>query len=173
MGLKPLPPPPETNRLLRAAAERYAELVRGALGENLVSVVLFGSVARGEAGANSDIDFLIVAEELPAGRFARLRLLEGADREFEPDLDRLRALGLDPRLARLVRTRTEAATLVPLYLDLVEDARLLYDPAGFFRSVLARLKASLQRLGSERRMRGKVRYWVLKPDAAPGEVIEL
>lgn len=163
----------EINLKLQAAAERYAELLQGALGRNLVSVVLFGSVARGEAGPDSDIDLLILAEELPPGRFARLRLLEGVDLDFEQELDRLRSLALHPCLARLLRTRSEAARVVPLYLDLVEDARLLYDRDGFFRSVLARLEASLKRLGAERRVSGLARYWVLKPDLRPGEVIEL
>lgn len=165
--------PQRESHMLREAAEAYTRRVRAALGENLTSVVLFGSVARAEAGPDSDIDLLIVAEAFPPGRFARLALLEGIDREFEPELERLRALGLQPRLARILKTRQEAARLVPLYLDMVEDARLLYDRDGFFASVLARLRASMTRLGSERRQRGTVRYWILKPDLKPGEVFEL
>lgn len=158
---------------LRGAAERYAELLREVLGDNLVSVILFGSVARGDASAGSDIDLVIVCEALPEGRFARLRLLEEADRRFEAELARLRASGIDTRLARVIKTRQEAARMVPLYLDLVEDARLLHDQGGFFASVLSRLAESLSRLGAERRMRGRVRYWVLKRDFTPGEVFEL
>jgi predicted nucleotidyltransferase len=163
----------EINQALQAVAARYAELLRGALGENLLSVVLFGSVARGEAGPDSDIDLLIVGEEFPPGRFARLRVLEEVDAEFEPELDRLRSRGLHPRLARLLKTRAEATRLVPLYLDFVEDARLLHDRDGFFQTVLTRLGVSLKRLGAERRLRGQTRYWVLKRDFRPGEVIEL
>lgn len=162
----------ETNQALQAVAARYVDLLRGALGENLVSAVLFGSVARGEAGPDSDIDLLIVGEEFPPGRFARLRLLEEVDAKFEPELDRLRSQGLSPRLARLLKTRAEAARFVPLYLDLTEDARLFYDRDGFFQSVLTRLRASLKRLGAERRVRGQTRYWVLKRDFRPGEVID-
>jgi predicted nucleotidyltransferase len=160
-------------RALRDAAERYTELLRGTLGDNLVSVVLFGSVAREEATADSDIDLFIVCEELPEGRFARLRLLDDADRRFEGDLAHLRSQGIDTRLARLIRSRHEAGWVVPLYLDMVEDARLLYDKGGFFASVLTGLADSLTRLGAERRMRGRVRYWVLKRDFVPGEVFEL
>ena len=158
---------------LRDAAERYTQLLRETLGDNLVSVVLFGSVARAEATAGSDIDLLVVCEELPQGRFARLRLLDDADRRFGDDLVRLRSRGIDTRLARLIRTRAEATHVVPLYLDLVQDAQLLHDTGGFFASVLARLARSLERLGAERRMRGRVRYWVLKRDFVPGEVFEL
>lgn len=173
MSIQPRVAPLDVNHALRAAAERYTDLLREAFDQQLVSVVLFGSVARGEARPDSDIDLLVVAADLPDGRFARLRSLEGVDRAFEPELARLRAAGLTPRVAPLLKSRVEAATIVPLYLDLVEDGRLLYDRDGFFRSVLDRLVASMRRLGSERRVRGKVRYWVLKPDLKPGEVFEL
>ena len=35
------------------------------------------------------------------------------------------------------------------------------------------LEVSMRRLGSERRVKGKIRYWVLKPDLKPGEVFTL
>src|SRR5262245_21419157 len=163
----------QVNHALQAAALSYADLVQRALGPNLVSVVLFGSVARGEAGPNSDIDLVLVGEEFPPGRFERLRVLEAVDAEFEAEMDRLRSLDIHTRLGRLLKTRAEAVRIVPLYLDLVEDARFLYDREGFFQSVLARLRNSLNQLGAERRTRGRVRYWVLKADWKPGEVIEL
>ena len=161
------------NEELAAAAAHYAELLRGVLHDNLVSVVLFGSVARGEAGPDSDLDLIVIGETLPAGRFARLRLLEPADRVFETELDRLYARGVRTRLSLVVKTRDEARRLVPLYLDLVEDARLLYDRDGFFAGVLARLRSRLAVNGAERRVLGRVRYWVLKRDFRAGEVVEL
>ncbi len=173
MSKQPPPSALDINRAFLAAAEHYTELLKGALGDNLVSVVLFGSVARGEACADSDIDLLVIAEHLPPGRFARLRQLEEVERSFESELDRLRSLSLEPRLAQLLKTRQEATRLVPVYLDLVHDACFLYDRDEFFRSVLARLETSLKRLGAERRTCGRTRYWILKPDWKPGEVIEL
>ncbi len=95
------------------------------------------------------------------------------EEEFEPDLEALRRLGFDSRLARVIKTPSEATRVTPLYLDMVDDARLLYDRDGFFRSVLDRLRETLTRLGSERRQRGGTRYWVLKPGLKLGEIIEL
>jgi uncharacterized protein len=171
---RPSPPDAaEVNRTLATTADRYAALVGAELGDNLVSIVLFGSVARGEATPDSDIDLLIIGEQFPTGRFARLRSIDGSDRRIEPDLERLRERGLDPRIMPFLKTRAEAERVVPLYLDMVEDARLLYDRDGFFRSVLTRLQARLNALGAQRRRRGRIRYWVLKPDLQPGEVFEL
>jgi predicted nucleotidyltransferase len=158
---------------LRVAAGAYARLLEEELRENLVAVVLFGSVARGEATAGSDIDLLVVCETLPAGRFARLRELERVDARFEDELRRLLAEGIDTRVVPLLKTRQEAVRVVPLYLDMVEDGCLLVDRGGFFAEVLAGLRARLRALGAERRRRGQVRYWVLKPDFRPGETIEL
>jgi uncharacterized protein len=61
-----------------ALARRYAD----ALAERLpvTAVVVFGSVARGDFNAWSDIDVLVIADTLPAGGRERLELLH--DRAF-------------------------------------------------------------------------------------------
>jgi predicted nucleotidyltransferase len=53
------------NTPLQEAAEKYAEKLynESDLKDQIRSIVLFGSVARGTAGPNSDIDILILAEE--------------------------------------------------------------------------------------------------------------
>lgn len=166
----------ETGRVamtLRQLAEQYAALLATTLGTRLVSVVLFGSVARGDASPTSDIDLLVVAGDLPPGHFARKRLLAAADSEFEPALEAAAREGIDTRLARIVRTPQEAARTIPLYLDLTEDAVLLCDRDGFFANVLERVRGSLRRLGARRIWQGKTWYWDLKPDFKPGDVIEI
>jgi len=165
--------PQPSAQTLRQLADQYAALIRQSLGSRLVSIVLFGSVARGDASPTSDIDLLIVAEDLPSGQFARKRLLIDADAAFEPALLGAQSSGIDTRLARIVRTPQEAARIIPLYLDLTEDAVLLYDRDGFFAGVLDRLRASLRRLGSRRVRLGHTWYWDLKPDFKHGDHIEL
>ena len=130
-------------------------------------------MARGEATPLSDIDLLVIAEVLPPGRFARRERLRAADEWLQPRLADLRRQGLSTDIYPVLKTPAEAAPLRPFYLDMVEDAVLLYDQGGFFANVLANLRASLDRLGSRRLRRGKVRYWDLKPDYKPGEVFTL
>jgi predicted nucleotidyltransferase len=160
-------------QVLRRAAEAYAEYLVATLGDQLLAVVLFGSVARGDAVAGSDVDLLIVARDLPAGQFARKRLLAAADAAFEPDVVAAESRGVEVRLARIVRTPEEAARIVPLYLDMTEDAVLLVDRGGFFAGVLDRLRASLRRSGAKRVRLGATWYWDLKPDFVVGDVVEL
>lgn len=161
------------NRILRDLAEEYAQGLRTDLGDDLISVVLFGSVARGEATAYSDVDLLVVASGLPRGRRARLERIRTADQRIEERLKDLRGRGIFSDVCPILKTPEEAAQIRPLYLDFVEDAVFLVDRDGFFASILDSLKSRLKALGSVRRQMGKIRYWELKPDYRPGEIFEL
>lgn len=50
-------------QLYEATARRFAEALKLRLGDQLHAVVLYGSVAKGTAHDQSDIDLLVVAEE--------------------------------------------------------------------------------------------------------------
>ncbi len=163
----------ELNETLKELAIAYAEVLKEQLGESLVTVVLFGSVARGEASSHSDIDLLVIASGLPESRLARQLCLERADDLLEPRLQALRRQGTLTGFSPLLKTPQEAARVTPLYFDLLQDALILYDREGFFSTVLERLRESFLRLGARRVKRGKIRYWELKPDYTPGEVFEL
>lgn len=78
-----------------------------------------------------------------------------------------------PTLSAVLKTPEEVQKGSPLFLDMVEDAELLYDRGGFFQGVLQRLRRRLKELGAKRVFRGTRWYWVLKPDIKPGEVFEL
>jgi hypothetical protein len=158
---------------LRRLAQRYSELLVARLRERVVSVVLFGSVARGDASSSSDIDLLIVAEPLPSGQFARKALLADVDAAFEKDLEAAASMGVEGRLARIVRTPREARRFIPLYLDFTEDAVLLHDRDAFFANVLEGVRRSLRRLGARRVRLGSEWYWDLKPDFRPGDSFEI
>lgn len=163
----------EHNRALRELAVDYTDALKGLLGESLVAVVLFGSVARREATSVSDIDLLIIARDLPRGRLARQERLSAADDLLAPRLAARRKQGVLTDFSPVLKSPEEAERLTPLYLDLVEDAVILFDREGFFSAILAHLRSSLDRLGARRLKRGRIRYWELKPDYVPGEIFEL
>jgi hypothetical protein len=56
---------------------------------------------------------------------------------------------------------------------MVEDAEILFERDGFFSAIRERVRQSLKRLGSRRRVLGRTRYWELKPDYVPGEIFEI
>lgn len=139
------------------------------LGDRLVSLVLFGSVARRGARPTSDIDVLIVAEGLP-------RSLADRRRPFLESWTRARASRSLPHLQWNLVTKSpdEARVHSPLYLDIVEDGILLLDRRGFFASVLAEMRERMRALGSRRiHLADGTWYWDLKPDFRFGDVVEL
>lgn len=154
-------------------ATEFSVRLQETLGKDLVSVVLFGSVARGEAIPTSDIDLLIVIEVLPPGRFRRLALLEPVEATFTEELEQLEDRGVFTRPACLLKTRKEAERVIPLYLDMVQDAVILFDLGDFFLKLLGGLRQRLATLGARRIRAGRVRYWDLKPDFKPGDRFEI
>ena len=157
----------------RTVLSKLLEALRRRLGDRLVSVVLYGSVARGEAGRDSDVDLLVVAEGLPRSRFRRQDLFMEVEEELEPLLERLAGEGYHVDFSPILKTPEEARRVTPLYLDMVEDAVVLYDRGGFFEGVLQRLRRRLAELGAERVRLGRLWYWRLKREYKFGEVIEI
>lgn len=165
-----LPPEPGRTVLVEALSNALREFFR----ENLVSVVLFGSVARGEAGELSDVDLLIICEIFPGSRWQRYALFHQAVVPLEGMLEELARQHYYPEFRPILKTRAEAEVHTPLYLDMAEDARILYDRDGFFAGVLAKLRQRLAELGARRVfMEDGSWYWDLKPDYRFGEIFEI
>ncbi len=152
-------------RIVPAAHKTY--------GDRLVSVVLYGSVARGTMRHDSDVDLLIVARDLPAGRMKRVREFEAVEKAVAEDIGLAASYGIHTTLSPVLKTPEEVAAGSLLFLDMVEDALVLYDQAGFFAQQLARVRQRLAELGAKRVWKGNAWYWDLKPNFRPGEVFEL
>ncbi|NPV70712.1 MAG: nucleotidyltransferase domain-containing protein [Firmicutes bacterium] len=62
--------PVRLHDLFEGTLAAHVNAWREVLGSDLVSLVLYGSWARGTATVDSDINILVVAERLPRGRWA-------------------------------------------------------------------------------------------------------
>ena len=142
-------------------------------GERLISVVLYGSVARGTMRRDSDVDLLIVARNLPRGRMKRVQEFENVDTAAADAFRHAASQGVKTTTSPVIKTSEEVRAGSPLFLDMVEDARVLYDQNEFFARQLTRLRNRLAELGAKRIWKGNAWYWDLKPDFKPGEVFEL
>ncbi|QJA06247.1 nucleotidyltransferase domain-containing protein [Thermosulfurimonas marina] len=157
----------------RRVLEDLCERLKEFYGPRLVSVAVFGSVARGTFRPDSDIDLLVVARALPRGR--RRRVEEFISGVEEP-LERIwaeRGQPYLPEITPLIKTPEEVRLGSPVFLDMTEEALILYDPEGFLQEYLEDLRRKLKALGARRVFSGGGWYWILKPDYRPGEVIEL
>ncbi|HEY3255099.1 MAG TPA: nucleotidyltransferase domain-containing protein [Polyangiaceae bacterium] len=117
------------------------EALRKVFGAALVAVALFGSRARGDSRADSDLDFYVLVNGLPADPFERARVLSNA---------------LPSQVAHclnvLARTVEEFETdITPLHLDLAVDARILFDTEGYLASRLEMVRRRIREAGLERK----------------------
>ncbi len=162
----------ELNTRLQDLAKCYAEKASELLADHIVSISLFGSVARGQAGTTSDIDLLVVLQEAPSGMLSRRRLLDPVRESLTPELEKLWKLGIYTDFVEVIRTMAEAQKFHPLYLDMSQEAILLFDRDTFLESLLSRVKEQLKKGGAERKVMGRFRYWDLSRSSIPEETME-
>lgn len=143
----------ELPKKLSALAKEYARAALNILTENLTSVVLFGSVAR--------------------GAFKRRELFFPVRQRLDPEVEKLWKNGICTDFVEIIRTEGEAKQFHRIYLDMTEEAVILFDRNGFFAEILERMRKKLRELGAQRKRMGRVWYWDLKPDYKPGDGIDL
>lgn len=157
----------------RTFLDQLLDRLRSHFGEDLIlSVALFGSVARGEARPDSDIDLLIVHKEVDSlltRRFVKVFFELKEEAEYE----RLTAMGLRPGPCPVFITEADLWERPLILLDVLDHGLILYD-TGVLQRRLEALRRRLSELASKKVVLGDGRwYWDLKPDWKPGEVIEL
>lgn len=155
----------------RTLISRLLEELLNIFDGRLKSLVVYGSIARGDYRRDSDIDLLIVVDGLPRSRLERVKLFAEAEAKLDKLLDKLLDEGYAVSFSPIIKTPEEASRISPIYLDMVEDAIIVYDENMFFEKILARLRERLKQLGAERVRIGKKWYWRLKKDYRFGEVI--
>lgn len=155
--------------------DAFVERLKRKLGEQLVSAVLYGSVARGTARPDSDIDVLVVIEKEDKKRSGEKLVREVGWRLSWTRAGRAACKrGLEGSVSTIVFTRAEADQNHYLYLDMTREAILLFDRNDFFKTRLKKMKARMRELGSKRIwLRDGTWYWDIKPDLRVGEVFEL
>jgi len=132
--------------LLKAAMEFYKD--------RLASFVVFGSYARNTANENSDLDILLVVEDLPNGRFARV------DEWIQIEKIWSEKVFLSP----VFFTPDELKQGSPLLLDMTQgEAILLYDKNNSLAEYLENLKSRLEKIGARKISKGKSSYWIMGP----------
>ncbi len=137
--------------------------------DELISLVLFGSVARGTAKKESDIDVLIILKDAPDSYYERLKPVVDIELEMRKDVE-----GMPPIFSSMILSLDEAKQNRNIFLDMIDHSVILYDTNDFFKNRLSELKKRLDQLGSKKvLLDGDTWYWSLKPDIVAGEIIEL
>ena len=139
-------------------------------GERLVSLAVFGSTARGDSGATSDIDLLVVAEGLSRSYSERLAELEPvSDACSNVNRALWRERGEYHLLDAVLLAPEELLSNSLFLLDLTRDALVVFDRRGTLRGALEGLRRRLAETGSRRvETPAGNWYWELKPGAVSG-----
>ncbi|MFQ5884507.1 MAG: nucleotidyltransferase domain-containing protein [Thermoplasmata archaeon] len=139
---------------------------------DLASFALYGSVARGTAHENSDVDILLVSDDFRGSLGSRLDRLLAVDQKLDDEHQVLSDLGLNGSLSFHPLTKKDVRSFPSILLDLTMDAVLLHDEEAFLETSLEDLKRRLCELGAKRISLGEDEwYWDLKPDYAFGEEV--
>ncbi len=170
----------EASDLAWSILEHYLMLLQEFFAERLCAFVVFGSFARGEAAfPESDVDLLIVVADDEVGRHSvsgRVELLFALEKRLATSRPYARfkeSTGFSPSLQEHLLTEEEFKAHPPLLLDLVTDARVLYD-TGVFAREMEKLRERLEEHGAQKvYARDGSWFWILKPDLRLGEVVEL
>jgi len=152
---------------------KLLEACRNHYGDRLVSLLAFGSVGRKTPRPDSDIDLLIVAEDLPKGRLPRVQEFDRIEADLSQALEQAAQAGVRMELSPVFKTPDEVERGSLLFLDMIYDRNILYDRDNFMQNALSRFESRLKELGANRIWSGNAWYWDLKPDFRPGEVFEI
>ena len=142
----------DTTGLNNAFLAKVVACFKEYLGKNLVSMVLFGSRARGDAREASDYDLFIVAKDLPVKPFRRLLFIRSPLKgQFEE------------KLCIIAKTPQEVLSTFPsFFLDLALDGIILFDRDQFFRHMQKKTKEIIGQAGLQRKRDNGDYYWEWK-----------
>lgn len=142
-------------------------------GNWLVTLGVYGSVGRGAATQFSDLDILLVVKNLQQGRLSRIREFDKLEALVTDVLTNGEKVGYQVDLQPVIKTPEEVQQGSLLFLDMLEDLKILYDRDSFFETFLSGFKSRLNGLNARKIKKGSMWYWDLKPDYKAGEIIHL
>ena len=134
--------------LIQYISQHLVEQTVGYYEDRLVTLLLLGSVGRGTPNQNSDIDMLLVAERLPRGRIKRIEEFNTVESKLESKLQIVKARGWNTYLSPVLKTPEEVSQGSLLFLDMVDDAKILLDGGEFFGTYRDRLRSHLAGYGA-------------------------
>ena len=164
---------PSYGLLLRNLVERLRTVVKS----GLLSVVLFGSVARGTCNDKSDIDVLIIYDgKAVSRRIVRNKFIASRKhvlRDMYGDACSTDIFSL-PFLSSVIMELSEAKAIPYILLDIAVDGIVLFDFERVFEHIREKISSQLRKLGSRRvYLKDGTWYWNLKPGAEINEPIEI
>ena len=124
-------------------------------GARLVALAVYGSVGRGTPRWDSDVDLLVVANGLPAGRFPRVDDFRAVEQAVATRIEAARDAGLHAELSPIFKTPAELLRGTPLLLDMTEDAKNPPRPGSLPRERARRPQGAAHGVGLPANLAGR------------------
>ena len=159
----------------RPLVDDLVVLAKEKLGDTLISMILYGSVARGDASRDSDVDVCLVCRKLPKSPLKRSRLFRSVREELRKNRAYLKLREKDylAEISPIFFTAEEIQNTKAIFLDMVDDGEILTDD-GTLRNKLDQVRRRMKELGSKKiYLDDGSWFWQLKPDMRLGEVLTL
>ncbi|GHV36504.1 hypothetical protein FACS1894187_11210 [Synergistales bacterium] len=116
---------PDMHTVTKKTLEFFVERVIEYAGDNLLKIVLFGSVARNEANKDSDIDVLVVLKERTLEHFSNINGIS-ADVMWDMDFDENAYL----EVLTVSEGKTQDLSYYSLMKNISREGVVLYDIGG-------------------------------------------
>ncbi len=151
----------------------FLKNLEAGLKENLLAVVLYGSVARGSAGPESYIDLLILYRKGEIN-VDKVYVDSALQADKIPVYQRLYKKSLYGQISPMLLTLEEIHKNPLILLDIMEEGIILYQRGNCFNELVERMRAVTKELGTRRvDIADGSWYWEFKPSWKPGELIEV
>ncbi|GEM_PF-217828 len=134
------------------------------LGDKIISMILFGSVARGEARGSSDIDIFIFYDDSKITRSELNRIIISTiiDLRESKQYQELAQKKIIPEIYPFLISKSSADDYLWVFLDATEEGVILKDTNYFTANLIQNLKTKITKLGGRRTKLPNGKFcWVL------------
>jgi len=154
--------------------KRFIQYTMGYYGDRLISLAVYGSYARNEARLNSDLDLFVVLSDNPSlSRSERnWEFLTKVEKPFDTERLSLESDLISMEISALILPESKARSFNPLYLDMVTEVHILWDPRHFLKERLNKTAEQMKRWKSKKILLGGKWAWDITPNRTWGERIE-
>ena len=126
--------------MLNKVLNEFLEKCKEKFKDDLISIILFGSYARGTATKYSDVDLLVIAKNLPKRRIDRHKVLRDIVLEF------IYKYGINISPILIEPRDLSPKDINPLICGILTGYKIIYDKNNFWKNYLERIKPVIKRI---------------------------
>ncbi|ACX72259.1 DNA polymerase beta domain protein region [Methanocaldococcus vulcanius M7] len=127
-------------KMLNKILNEFLEKCRQKFGDDLISIILFGSYARGTATEYSDIDLLVIVKNLPERRIDRHKVLRDEVLYF------IFKYGVNISPILIKPTDLLPKEINPSIYGILTGYKIIYDKNDFWKNYIEKIKPIVKRM---------------------------